>query len=439
MFEHADLAEVAEPQDEATVRAAVLDTDYRTTSVPESTLRVAKLLLLREPSYGGSEVRISNVHDTAIERLAQRLEAEGNIYRAVMLANWCTIRQGHIPNYALYLYNADYKHTRRILEHLLLGEKLAPPYIKLVLLNMLHQGLGLGHDQLHELTSQPFYRLVPWINRMFADDHVFGWLNDKRQPIRFYGGVTNTILGFYDPLFADPAVGTEFINRAAERRYDLGGGFNTAEIERLVGCSFVSADLMTPRMADHDPELIMLDCRTSKHGRVATEAARREFFARQDRVEHLPFDVFKDSFPTDAGSYTIVSAGFLTSNLRPSSDYSAKIKGSRLGTLATSMHALARVLELVALGKSVDLFTIQRATSRVFHYKTCLLQWREGKLVRLMTTVDPRSTEWAKGSPHIAALDPDKKRYSKFIKRPPAELHQSKVTDTRAVSGGPGT
>jgi hypothetical protein len=78
------------------------------------------------------------------------------------------------------------------------------------------------------------------------------------------------------------------------------------------------------------------------------------------------------------------------------------------------------VLELVALGKRVDLFTIQRATSRVFHYKTCLLQWREGKLVRLMTTVDPRAADWAEGSPHIQALDPNKKRFAKFMARPPA-------------------
>jgi hypothetical protein len=420
MFERAELAEVAEHNDEATVRAAALDTDYLTTSVRESTLRVAKILLLREPSCELSEVHIDNVHDTAIERLAERLAAEHEPYRAVMLANWATIRQGHIPNYALYLYNADYGSSRRILEHMLTGERWPPPYLKLAVLNMLHQSVGLSHDQLHALTSQPFRVLAPWINRLFADDRAFEWLHTKKQPIRFYGGVTNTILGFYDRLFADPAVGTAFIDRAAQRCYDLGGGFNTTEIERLVGCPFVSADLMTPRMADYDPELIMLDDRHGDVSPVANEAARREFFARQDRVAHLPFDVFQDSFPTDASSYTIVSAGFMTSTLRPTPSYDSEIKQARLGTLATSVHAIARVLELVALGKRVDLFTIQRATSRVFHYKTCLLQWREGKLVRLMTTVDPRAADWAEGSPHIQALDPNKKRFAKFMARPPA-------------------
>jgi hypothetical protein len=420
MFDRAELAEVAEHNDEATVRATVFDTDYLTTSVSESTLRVAKLLLLREPSHDSPEVRISNVHDTAVERLAERLVAEGLTYRAVMLANWSTIRQGHIPNYALYLYNADYGSTRRILEHILLGEEWAPPYLKLVVLNMLHQSVGLSHDRLHALTSKPFRVLAPWINRLFADDHAFKWLHDKKQSIRFYGGVTNTVIDFYDQLFADPAVGAAFINRDAQRCYDLGGGFNTAEIERLVGCPFVSADLMTPRLADHDPELILLADRPGKHTPIANEATRREFLARQDRVAHLPFDVFQDSFPTDASSYTIVSAGFLTSTLRPPTDYDPEIKNARLGTIATSVHAIARVLELVALGKSVDLFTIQRATSRVFHYKTCLLQWREGKLVRLMTTVDPRSADWAEASPHVAALNPDNETFAKFMALPPA-------------------
>lgn len=80
MFEREDLAEVAEINDEATVRAEALDTDYLTTSVAESTLRVAKILLLREPTYERAEVRIHNVHDTAVERLVERLEAEGQRY-----------------------------------------------------------------------------------------------------------------------------------------------------------------------------------------------------------------------------------------------------------------------------------------------------------------------------------------------------------------------
>ena len=394
MFELSDLAGVAQQNDPALVRAELQDTDFLTCDLRDATLRVAKLLLLREPSWHKPEVDLPNSRDTAVERLVDRLKSEGQYYRAVMLSNWATSRMGRLPLYALFLYNTNYARTRAILEHILLGEDEAPPYLKLVLLNILHQSVGLSHDQLHRLTAGPFNELAPWVNRIFHDDAVFDWLARKKRSIRFYGGVTNTVIGFYDELFADPAVGTEFINRSAERYIDLGGGFNTSEIERLVGRPFVSADLGTPRLADYDEELIMFDRRAGEYGPVATEAARREFLARQDRIVHLPFDVFEDHFSTDASSYMIVSAGFMTSTLRPPPAHSREVSSARLGTIATSVHAVLRVMELVALGKSVDLFTIQRATSRVYHYKTCLLQWREGKLVRLMTTADPRSSNW---------------------------------------------
>jgi hypothetical protein len=418
MFELSDLAQVAELNDEASVRAEVLDTNYLTCSVSEATLRVAKLLLLREPTWDHPEVDLPNVSDTAIERLVDSLKAEGQKYRAVMLSNWATSRMGKLPLYALFLYNADYRRTRAILDYILTGETNAPPYLKLVLLNILHQSVGLGHDELHRLTAGPFKELAPWINRIFADDAVFDWLKRKKRPIRFYGGVTNTVLGLYDGIFTDPAVGAQHLNRTAERYFDLGGGFNTAEIERIVGRPFVSADLATPRLADYDEELIMLDIRDSDIGPVATEAARADFLARQNRIEHLPFDVFKHHFPTDARSYTIVSAGFMTSTLRPPTERKQKdINSARLGTISTSVYALLRVMELVALGKSVDLFTIQRATSRVFHYKTCLLQWREGKLERLVTTVDPRSSNWTSKF-RYDALDPSNPRFRQLMDLP---------------------
>ena len=107
-------------------------------------------------------------------------------------------------------------------------------------------------------------------------------------------------------------------------------------------------------MSDYDDELIMLDRRAGPGSPVASSAARREYLDRQDRVEHEYFDVFEDHFPTDADSYLITSAGFMTSNLRPSLSYSQEIKSARLGTIATSVHAIARVIDLVALGKRVD-------------------------------------------------------------------------------------
>jgi hypothetical protein len=427
LFELSDLARVAEQNDEAAVRAEVLGTNYATCSVSEAALRVAKLLLLREPTWDQPEIDLPNVYDTPIEQLVDRLKAEDRTYRALILANWATSRMGYLPMYALFLYNADYRRSRAILEHILTGEEWAPPYLKLVLLNILHQSIGLSHDELHRLTAGPFYELAPWVNRIFHDDTVFGWLQRKKLTIRFYGGMTNTVIGLYDDIFADPATGAQTIDRTAERCIDVGGGFFTSEIERLVGRSFVCADLMTPRLADHDEELIILDRRVGESSPVASLAARQEFLARQDRIAHLPFDVFQDHFPTDARSYTIVSTGFMTSTLRPTPAHAREVKTTRLGTISTSVHAILRVMELVALGKSVDLFTIQRATSRVYHYKTCLLQWREGRLARLVTTVDPRSHNWG-SKVRYDALHPNNPRFRRLMELPLPDISATGVS-----------
>jgi hypothetical protein len=128
-FELTDLAGVAEQNDEVLVRAELLDTNYLTASVREATLRVAKLLLLREPSWDKPEIDLPNVSDTAIERLIERLKAEGQPYRALILSNWATAGMGKLPLYALFLYNADYGHSRAILERILTGEEAAPPYL----------------------------------------------------------------------------------------------------------------------------------------------------------------------------------------------------------------------------------------------------------------------------------------------------------------------
>lgn len=417
MFQVEELAPVAAQNDEAEVRSAALETDYLTTRAEDAAVRVAKVLLFRGPEWELPEVDFPNRTDTLVERWIDRLKAEGNRYRALILANWATTKQSDLAMYPLFLYNSRYRNSHRILEYILSGEKWAPPYLWLVVLNMLRQSGGISHDELHDLTARPFEDLAPHVNRLFGGDSVFDWLRTKKRPMRFYGGVTNTVLGLYDRLFADPEVGTQHLHRGAEVRIDLGGGFNTSEVERLVGASFVSADLMTPRLRDYDEDLVLLDNRDPAHpGRVADDASRRELLARQDAVRHLRFDVFKDRFSLDAGSYLVVSSGFMTSNLRAQTSESREIKAARLGTISTSVHAILRVVELAAAGKSVDLFTVQRASSRVFRYKTCLLQWRAGRLVRLQTTLDRRAARWTEVFPEVGrSISPENARFVSLL------------------------
>src|SRR6185369_6202246 len=53
-----------------------------------------------------------------------------------------------------------------------------------------------------------------------------------------------------------------------------------------------------------------------------------------------------------------------------------------------SLYGVRRIIEVVAAGKDVDLFTVMRATGRVLKYRTCLLQWRRGRLDHIYTVDD---------------------------------------------------
>jgi len=406
------LKSLVEPAPERQVRAEALGRNYASSDLIESAFVEGRVLLHRSPRAEQPCI-LPNVNDTAYERWI-----EANLtrcpYRANILTNWVTILQSDFGQYPIFLYNRNYGQARRVLRHVLMHESPPPPYLYLVLLNAFRQAMGLSHDEIAALPlgGPRFGETARLFNELLSGNAVDAWLARKRQPIRFYGGATNTVLGLYDSIVADPATGLEFFNREAEVRYDLGGGFTTSEIERLMGCSFVSADIVSPRCEDYDGEICFrVKFPNGKRG-IADSKARAAFLARQRRVEHLPFDVLTDSFSDDASSYAIVSTGFMTSTIRPQqkrADWRAEAAAG-IGHLGLSMHAIARVLELVQKGKSVDLFTIQRASSRVYQYKTAFLQWRQGHLLRLVTTDDEiRKDHWSEAalSRIRGKIDPD--------------------------------
>jgi hypothetical protein len=138
-------------------------------------------------------------------------------------------------------------------------------------------------------------------------------------------------------------------------------------------------------------------------------------------VHYLPFNVLHDSFPDRADSYAIVSTGFMTSTVRPMERHRTwKKAGKGLAHLGLSLLGIMRVVELVRKGKRVDLFTIQRASSRVYKYKTALLQWREGRLVNLITTDDSRARQQKWTDEALASVRericPSNPFYSEFVK-----------------------
>jgi hypothetical protein len=416
------LKSLVEPAEERRTRVEVLRHDYSASDLIESAFVVGRLMLYRSPSYEQPHV-LPNINDTAYERWIEANLAS-RPYHANILTNWVTIFRNDFGQYPIFLYNRDYGQARRVLEQVLTQESPPAPYLYLIFLNAFRQAMGLSHDQVAALPlrGRRFAETAQVFNELLSGSAMDEWLQRKRQPIRFYGGATNTVLGLYDSVFADPATGLEFFNRGAQVRYDLGGGFNTSEIERLMECSFISADIVSPRCEDYDPDIcFQIEDADGRRG-IAGSTERERFLDRQRRVEYLPFNVMNDSFPDGAESYAIVSTGFLTSTVRPKEkrgEWRAEA-GAGVGHLGLSIHAIARVVELVQKGKSVDLFTIQRASSRIYKYKTVLLQWRKGRLLRLITTNDElRPERW--GEPALASIrakiDPENESFRELLPR----------------------
>jgi hypothetical protein len=408
---------VASGQDEAAVRAEALATDYTALEPEESAIRIARVLLFRWPGWKPEFPDFRNRTDTYYERwIDEHRDKRMDLWSA--LIQWITGVRGPYVNYPLFLLNRGFGRTREVMRALLEHEAPPPAYLPLLFFQLFRQALGRSFTEIRRVTEAPFGEAAGWFHELMTTDAVDRWLATKRQPIRFYAGHTNTVLNLYDPLCNAPRTGFERFAVDAEARYDFGGGFNTSEIERIAGRPFVSADLRSPRPRDYDGDLVVRIWEAERtRSVVADDATRDAFLARQERVAYLPFDVFHDHFPPDARSYAIFSSGFLTSTVPPARA-PKEVRQAGLGPMSTSVHGLVRVVELVALGKPVDLFTIQRASGRVYKYKTCLLQWRAGKLVELITTNDVRNRQrWSNETFRAmrAAIAPDNAAFAALI------------------------
>jgi hypothetical protein len=390
------LRTLLKPAREQRVRSAAFDFDYYRGDLVEGALRVAHVLLFQNPRQEKTRPTIPNVTDTPFERWIEH-KVGLNLYHAHILSNWITVARDDFGHYPIFLYNRNFGQVRRILKSALTWDAEPPPYLFLLFMNAFRQAMGLSYDQIAALAldGPMFHATASLLNDLFVGNRMLEWFRRKRQPLRFYAGSTNTVLGRYDPIFTDSDTGIQWFNIDAQARYDIGGGFATSEIERLTGRSFISADLISPDPTQYDPELCIQVRLPDGCRRVADDSTREAFLVRQRKVRHLCFDVLNDSLPANGESCAVVSAGFMTSTVRPATKTSgAHVPGAGLAHLLLSLHAVIRVLELVQKSKSVDLFTIQRATGRVYKYRTVLIQWRNGRLSRLVTTDDPKQNRW---------------------------------------------
>lgn len=279
----------------------------------------------------------------------------------------------------LYIYKRfeSLPQIRGVFE-LLLSRQPRPPYLSILTINMMKQLFGFTNDQMAEITANKDIFNI-WQDRLFTRKiDIERWLLGIPHDLRLYGGSTNTVLGLYDRSFQSQTFDGDY-----EACFDLGGGFCTAEINRLTGRSFTSLDLLAPDLSVYDDRLFVR--KMTDVGPVCLNSVEMAgYLARQREIPWIKTDISTDKLPQSFGSYLITSAGFVTSTVRPSEAMeetwcSEKIEsGSRY--LITSLVAIYRIMELVRTGKRVGLFTINRATSRHYTYRTAWLQWENGKI-----------------------------------------------------------
>ena len=272
---------------------------------------------------------------------------------------------------------------REIFE-LLLSQKTAPPYLNVLLLYMIKQLFGLSNDAMAKITEDR-NELHHWYEELLRHKtRAADWIIANGQALRFLGGRTNTILGYYDFYFD-----TLYSKRDFAAYFDLGGGFNTSEITRLTGSEFISLDLLSPAPTTYNRDIIMRRKLANGTIRCLNDAEMAAYFKRQSKVPWMAFDVGTDSIPSGFDSYFLTSTGFMTSTVKPSSGlkerWCAEPLEPQYRHILTSFIAMYRVIELVATGKNVCLMSVSRASSRYYANRAVWLEWKNGAIVDYKT------------------------------------------------------
>jgi hypothetical protein len=364
--------------------------DLRALPETDAVERIVALLCREAPDQGWREVaRLELPAHHAYERdiHAAATHREGNVRRTWLSGphHLC-----HAVLYMIYLYNRDHGATRASLRRLFTVDK-PHPYPRALLAYLLRDTLGVPRDELIRLEQRlnDPAAWAPYLRELFARDRIEAWLRDLPNPLKFYSSFTNTVIGKYDWITRARKSGMQQVPEA-DAYYDLGGGHATPYISRLLGRPFVCVDLSNPFLPADTDLIIRKQDRSSALGDGVvpmTEAEQAAYVAELARTPWQRFDVFTDRFDASHDRYLITSFGFVTSTPR---DFDAavprSVRGSRLEPLTISYHAVLRVLELVRLGKTVDLFTYQRATSTRPAMLTCRLRFVGGRLAAAWAT-----------------------------------------------------
>ncbi len=272
----------------------------------------------------------------------------------------------------LSLYEDDFGVTRDVFG-MLCAE--LPPVRDIGLLS-LHAAMQL---QLGELSAGLTVAVVRDIfERLYAHGGPMrAWCAEQseRGCLAELGGVTQTVLRHYDWLAtARPAV-LQKVPRDVDCAVDLGGGYATPDVSRLLGIDLTSLDRHAPsRASEIGLARMRLDTSGSRRTpgnwwrahRWQTHEEAQCYRALLERWPSEQFDVFQDDISSDHTSYLVTSFAFISSPTRSASSAaptSAPLRKGRLAQLATMAAAVACVLRLVAKGKQVTLLSCQGPSS----------------------------------------------------------------------------
>ena len=325
-------------------------------------------------------------------------------------------------HYIIWLYGENYKSVQPVINPLLERSEISTPDLLIVYFARKIKSLSIPEVyRPRPLTDE----VKKKIQSLFTDSEMITWINSKSEDeINQLSGYTNTILGVYDWIsykeYAGETGFSEFPT-SSEQFYDLGGGFATPDISRLLRHAFTSFDRLSPHQLGRSLDLnfkVLVDWSARYFGiletRPLTQSERESYFKLLQQTPWVNFDVFKDHFPTQFQSYFITSFGFMSSTVRSDSEHAPyqKFKGVEAYDFTFYM-AVRRVIELVALGKDVDLFAYQRASERSYRYRTVFLSFRKHRLVK--SRLWPKL--WQGNLDELANKNADRGAGGIFIKR----------------------
>ena len=352
---------------------SALTYDYGANHPLDGAIELARILLYStDPN---NILKHRSLHQSRFDKWYDNLGEKEKL----IVSTWLTAANGEALWHPFVKFNAEPK-TQDIFE-LFLEQKPHPPYLTLLCLNLIKQIFGHTNDDMAIITRDPML-LLEWHGKLFSDkERIINWLEGSKKPLRYYSGSTNTILNRYDMHLKNVS-----INRDAEAYYDLGGGYNTSEINRIFGKDFTSLDLVHPLISKYDEDLIIRKRVSSILNVCLNKLEMDQYIERQKAVKYMQFNTAVQSIPNHFNSYVIASTGFMTStvkmNKKTEDNWCAELIEKNNRYTVTSIVAMHRVIELVAAGKHVQLVTLNRASSRLYSHRVVSIEWHDGKIIK---------------------------------------------------------